>query len=69
MKILSEFDIDCNYFYFYLLLINLIQFDISISFLENTKNETVKTTQNSKNVTIWNLIFGFYIQLCIFTVY
>ena len=33
-----------------------------------TKNETVKTTQNSKNVTIWSLIFGFSIQSSILMV-
>ena len=34
-----------------------------------TKDETVKTTHNSKNVTIWNMIFGFCIQLSILVVY
>ena len=31
----------------------------------STKDETVKTTQNYKNMTIWSLIFGFCIQLSI----
>ena len=34
-----------------------------------TKNETVKTTENSINMTIWSLIFGFCIQFCILMVY
>ena len=33
------------------------------------KNETVKTTQNSKNMTILSLVFGFFIQLSNLMVY
>ena len=33
------------------------------------KDETVKTTQNSKNMTIWRLILGFCNQLSNFMVY
>ena len=34
-----------------------------------TRDETVKTTQNSKNMTIYNLIFCFCVQLSILMVY
>ena len=34
-----------------------------------TKDETVKATQNSKNMTIWCVIFDFCIQFCILMVY
>jgi len=39
MKKLVKFDIDRYYFYFYLLRINPIQFDIRLSFFDNTKDE------------------------------
>ena len=34
-----------------------------------TKDQTVKTTQNSKNMTIWSSNFGFCIQLSILIMY
>ena len=34
-----------------------------------TKDETVKTTQNFRNMTIWRLIFGFCIKLSILMIH
>ena len=48
---------------------NAGHFSYSIYTGLSTKDETVKTTQNSKNMTIWSLIFCFCIQLSILMVF